>query len=486
MHRKHSPVMNRIMEFLHENSRKMAELYGEEFADQKTWGPEVAAKLIIAYINRQKGDKFWYKNAVNTKKVTKESEKKLIVCTCHTGFLSHTSRALMVAEELRELGHEVVFAVDAATKPDENGRPTQRKYAELIRTAGFSIYHFPLQVGETERIKAVQTKGGTMSSYNIRKIYEESERILDALREIECKKKKPDFMFKEGLYVPRIPADIMNIPTGSIWNFFVSNYRKSNLTLPEEYPLRIVLLRLGGDRLVKLLEKSRIPILILKILLMKWVIPYNIVRIKYMVKDRKLIGLKRNLFSQLGGNLNLFADYVAFEGMKINHEALPLGPIIWEPKSSKRDQYPVNKFQEFLETDKEKPLIYVTMGSSGMLKLFKMIIQALRNSEHRVAITTGEQFDISELGELPENFYAIPLYPGNEICKKASLMINHGGNGSTNQAIKNSLPQISIPTSAEQQWNSDLVVNKGLGKQILPGALTVDSLNAAVEELLEK
>ncbi len=32
-------VKAKIDEFLEENSRKMAELYGEEFAYQKTWGP---------------------------------------------------------------------------------------------------------------------------------------------------------------------------------------------------------------------------------------------------------------------------------------------------------------------------------------------------------------------------------------------------------------------------------------------------------------
>lgn len=52
-----SGVLSKIEKFLEENSHKMAELYGEEFADQKTWGPEVAAKLIIAFINRKKGDK---------------------------------------------------------------------------------------------------------------------------------------------------------------------------------------------------------------------------------------------------------------------------------------------------------------------------------------------------------------------------------------------------------------------------------------------
>ena len=126
------------------------------------------------------------------------------------------------------------------------------------------------------------------------------------------------------------------------------------------------------------------------------------------------------------------------------------------------------------------------MGSSGELELFKLIIEAFKGKDYRITITTGEQFDISKLGELPENFFTIPLYPGNEICKKASIMINHGGNGSTSQAIKNILPQISIPTTMEQQWNSDLIVKKELGKQIFPSNLTVESLNDVIEELLSK
>jgi UDP:flavonoid glycosyltransferase YjiC (YdhE family) len=110
----------------------------------------------------------------------------------------------------------------------------------------------------------------------------------------------------------------------------------------------------------------------------------------------------------------------------------------------------------------------------------------LRDKDYKVIITTGKQFDISELGEVPENFFVIPLYPGKEICKQASLMINHGGSGSLNQAVQNRLPQISIPTTAEQQWNSDLIVREGLGKQIFIGDLSAESLNAAVEELLPK
>ncbi len=53
----------------------MAKLYGEEFSAPDRWGADIAAKLILAYINSEKGDKRWYKNAVNIGKVTDESKK---------------------------------------------------------------------------------------------------------------------------------------------------------------------------------------------------------------------------------------------------------------------------------------------------------------------------------------------------------------------------------------------------------------------------
>ena len=479
-------ALSKIEKFLEDNSRKMAELYGEEFADSSRWGPNLAALLILAYIDRDKVDKLWYKQASKIKKVTGESEKKLIVCSCHTGFLAHTGRALMVAQKLRELGHEVIFAVDTETKPDEKGKPTQRKYVELIKEACFEIYHLPWLVGEDTLMRGMQIKGGTMGYYNTRMIEEETGNMISILKEIEGKKKKPDIMLTDHAWVASIPADIMNIPVASLWNFLFTNYNRTKLSPPENHPIKKFFYKLGGDNLIELLEKLQMVKVILGILLLYWVIPYNLVRIKYMLKEKRFIKIKRNMYSQSCGDINLFPDYVAFGGMKINHKALPVGPILWEPEASAQDQQLVSDFENFFARDKEKPLIYVTMGDSGMLELFKLIIEALKGKDYRVAITTGEQFDISELGKLPENFFAIPFYPGKEICKKASLMINHGGSGSLNQAIQNRLPQISIPTHADQQWNSDLVAREGLGKQIFPGNLTAESLNAAIKELLPR
>ncbi len=167
----------RIEQFLEQDSRKMAELYGDEFADPGTCGADLAARLILAYVDRRTGDKLWYKKAARVQKVANESERKLIVCSCHTGFLSHTGRTLAVARKLRELGHAVVFVVDTDTKPDGSGKPTQRKYGGLIRQAGYEMYHAPT-LDEDLALSRNRSKGGTMAHYSIRMIETEAEDIL--------------------------------------------------------------------------------------------------------------------------------------------------------------------------------------------------------------------------------------------------------------------------------------------------------------------
>lgn len=103
-----------------------------------------------------------------------------------------------------------------------------------------------------------------MDHYSIRMIEEEAEDILSVLKEIEGKKNRADFMLLDSSWIASIPANILNIPAGSLWNFLVSNNNRTVITLPEDYPLRKVLYKYGGDKLVKLFEKSRIPLIIRK------------------------------------------------------------------------------------------------------------------------------------------------------------------------------------------------------------------------------
>jgi hypothetical protein len=98
------------MDIKERSDEKMKVIYGSSLG---TLAPaQLAARLILAYIGdaEPKGED-WYENAEFIDR--QEGTGPLVVICCHTGFLSHTGRPLLVAKALRDLGAEVVFMAGA-------------------------------------------------------------------------------------------------------------------------------------------------------------------------------------------------------------------------------------------------------------------------------------------------------------------------------------------------------------------------------------
>jgi UDP:flavonoid glycosyltransferase YjiC (YdhE family) len=271
----------------------------------------------------------------------------------------------------------------------------------------------------------------------------------------------------------------------SILNFTWTNHAHVKLTPPEYHASTKIFLALGMLNLLEYLsDKLWTTNIYFRMLLLLWVMPFN--------KVRKSMGLRRktNFYDQMSGDLILMPDFAGFKGMDITKTALPIGSLAWEPKDEEilahTDKSTAARFQAFLDSDPERPLVYLTMGSTGTLELFRTVIAALRSKPYRLAITTGGQFAISSLGELPSNVFAIPFFPGNRILEKASVTINHGGSGSAYQAIAAQVPQIMIPTHPDQQWNADIVQAERAGIRLRHRSLTEGKIADAVEILLKK
>ncbi len=472
-----------VVNFVRRSNARMRELYGDIIADLENpsiGSAELAAKLILAYIDRDENDKDWYKKAgeVTT------GEGKLIVYTCHTGSLAHAGRAFMVAAKLKELGADVVFVVDTDTK---GSPPTQRKYVSLIRDAGFDVYHVPT-LHENIILEHAQNRA-SWGFYTVDKIEEESRNQITALQKIEADRgRKPDVIVSDFSPVMSISAEAMDILYVSVLDYTWTNNSRRKLTPPEAHRITNIShsLRLGW--LANFLsDKLWATNMFYRVYLILWSIPYNIVRLRMGLK------LVRNYYSQTQGDLILMPDYATLKGMRISSDALPISPLVWEPSEddilaqvSVTETTIIERFEEFLKSDTDKPLIYLTMGSSGILELFKMIIEALQDKPYRIAITTGAQFDISSLGELPDNIFAIPLYSGGKLLERASLMINHGGSGTIYQAIKYGVPQLAIPTHAVQQWNGNMLEEEGIGRMLLRRDLTRDKIAKEVDALLNR
>jgi UDP:flavonoid glycosyltransferase YjiC (YdhE family) len=465
------------MDIKERSDEKMKTIYG---ASLGTLCPaELAARLILAFISTadQIGED-WYRQAEFISR--KNGTGKLAVVSCHTGFLSHTGRPLFVAKALRELEAEVVFMAGAHRngEDDEQGR-----YAHLISQEGFRIYDAPSQAGVRRIMNKAQVEG-TWHWFDEEMILQEVQtqrRVLQSI--IEDCKRKPDVIITDLSQAMSITAELEGIPLVSILNFTWTNHGRIRHTPPEYHITTRICRRMGMARVNEYLaSRFGTTTMVLRLLLTLWVKPYN--------RVRKSLGLKsrRNFFYQMAGDLILMPDLAAIQGMEIEKTALPIGPLTWEPQDeeirSHVDKTTLERFQTFLDADMDTPLVYLTMGSTGKLALFKVVIAALKDKPYRLAVTTGGQFDTAELGQLPSNVCTIAFFPGNRILEKASVTVNHGGSGSVYQAMAAQVPQIIIPTHGDQQWNADIVQAEGAGIRLRHWGLTAGKIADAVATLL--
>jgi UDP:flavonoid glycosyltransferase YjiC (YdhE family) len=465
------------MDINERSGEKMKAIYG---ASLGTLCPaELAARLILAYIgNTDQIGEDWYRQAEFISR--KNGTGKLAVISCHTGFLSHTGRPLFVAKALRDLGAEVVFMAGAQRhgEDDEQGR-----YAHLISQEGFRIFDAPSQAGVRWIMTKVQVEG-TWHWFDEKMILKEVQNQRRVLRSIvEDRKRRPDVIITDLSQAMSITAELEGVPLVSILNFTWTNHGRIRHTPPEYHITTRVCRKLGMARVNECLARRfGTTTMVLRMLLSMWVKPYN--------RVRKSLGLrsKRNFFNQMAGDLILMPDLAAIKGMEIDKTALPIGPLTWEPQDREilvhADPATLERFQTFLDADMETPLVYLTMGSTGTLALFKVIITALKDKPYRLAVTTGGQFDMADLGQLPSNVCTIPFFPGNRILEKASVIVNHGGSGSVYQAMAAQVPQVIIPTHGDQQWNADIVQAEGAGIRLRHCGLTAEKIAAAVETLL--
>ncbi len=365
--------------------------------------------------------------------------KKILVMP-DGNWLSHTSRPFEIAKELREFGHEVVFASDG-------------QYMKLPQEAGFQV--LPIKTIDPDRVLKCSRNGRVnWFDYELIKACVKAE--LELFGQV-----KPDLILTDFRLPLSTSCELAGIPLAVILNASWTNYYSVKTKAPEHLKITQVL----GKRLTTLFVPW-----IKKLIVSFDSRPFN--------KFRREKGLapRKNIWDVWQGDLNLIVDIPEYGPT----ENLPkkfhyIGPVVWEPALESP------KWLETLEPD--KPTIYFTMGSTGYARFFEQIIKIFGNSKYQCIMTTA---GMVELSNIPDNFYVVDYAPGSEIMEKSDLVVCQGGNGTIYQAMTAGLPIIGIPTMHDQEFNLDRVEDLGVGIHLSELKFRPSHLVEAVEKIFSQ
>lgn len=128
-------------------------------------------------------------------------------------------------------------------------------------------------------------------------------------------------------------------------------------------------------------------------------------------------------------------------------------------------------------------LVYLSLGSLGSadVDLMKRLIHVLAGTPHRYIVSKGPRAD--ELA-LPDTMGGEARLPQTSIVPMVDLVITHGGNNTTTEALHFGKPMIVLPLFWDQYDNAQRMHELGYGLRLDTYAFEDHELQDAVDRLL--
>ena len=151
-----------------------------------------------------------------------------------------------------------------------------------------------------------------------------------------------------------------------------------------------------------------------------------------------------------------------------------LGPIIWSP--------PVAFPEWWARLPSDRPLIYLTLGSSGQLAVSRIVMQALADLPVSVMASTA---GVAPGGSTaPPNVWVADYLPGAAAAARAQLVICNGGSPTSHQALAAGVPVLGIASNMDQFLNMQAIVEANAGAVLRADRLRPEALRAQTHRLL--
>ncbi|WP_030906241.1 glycosyltransferase [Streptosporangium amethystogenes] len=178
------------------------------------------------------------------------------------------------------------------------------------------------------------------------------------------------------------------------------------------------------------------------------------------------------------GDLNLYvfpeiADYV---------DARPLGDSWHRLDSSVRETDGGFELPASL-ADRDGSLVYFSLGSLGSadVSLMQRVIDVLATTPYRFIVSMGP---LHEEIKLADNMWGAEFVPQTKIIPMVDLVITHGGNNTTTEALHFGKPMILLPLFWDQYDNAQRVHELGYGVRLSTYTFSNEELTGALDRLL--
>lgn len=354
--------------------------------------------------------------------------------------LAHVARPMVLAGSLDSSRYEICFACDT-------------RYDALFSMDG--IERRTLYSISTERFQAALAKGRAIYTANTLKRYVDDD--LELIRHWS-----PDLIVGDFRISLSVSARVAGIPYLSITNAYWSPYARQYYPIPEHFMARL----LGVN------AAQAVFTLVRPLVFATHTMPLN--RVRKMWGQPSLGSDLRRVYTD--ADHTLYADVPGFiftPGLPDNHHFL--GPILWSPVQD----YPA----WWHRVRKDRPIVYVTPGSSGHDRLMCNVVNALASMPVEVIVATaGKPIGAS----IPENVYVADFLPGVEAAERADLVICNGGSPTTQQALATGTPVLGICSNLDQYLNMQAVEMAGAGCLLRAGKAVKAVIRGMVRQLLEE
>ena len=136
--------------------------------------------------------------------------------------------------------------------------------------------------------------------------------------------------------------------------------------------------------------------------------------------------------------------------------------------------------------DAGSPPIVATTGSAAVDTddFATSVAGACRHTGHRALFLGASSNTMPNRSDEQSRFLAVDFAPLDEVLPHSSILIHHGGIGTTAAALRAAIPQIVRPIAHDHFDHAERIRRNGVGKRLLPRQFSTSTLRRTLDEIL--